>query len=79
MTKRDFIDVMRAWCAFSASDFNSHNELSTQELKILIWIYTDEEPSDFKLRQDMINIDTDHSGTIDRGEWIRYLCTESDR
>ena len=76
VNKRDFIDVIRAWCAFSASDFNNENKLSTKELKILLWIYTEEEPNEFKLRQEMLSIDADGSGTIDRSEWINYLCGE---
>ncbi|KAL4486887.1 hypothetical protein ABPG72_009651 [Tetrahymena utriculariae] len=74
--KRDYLDVMRAWCAFSASDFNNKNRLSVQDLRILLWIYEDEEPNTFKVIAEMNNIDEDQSKTIDRKEWIRYLCSE---
>lgn len=75
--KRDFYDVMKAWCAFSASDINKDNKLSIKELRILLWIYNDEEPSEFKLKEDLKNIDEDKSGTIQREEWLNYLCASN--
>lgn len=67
---------MKAWCAFSACDaFNSHM-LSIHDLRILLWIYEDEEPNAFKIIAEMENIDADRSKTIDRREWIQYLCSE---
>ena len=37
------MDVMRAWCAFSACDPFNKNMLSIKDLRILLWIYEDEE------------------------------------
>jgi len=50
---------MRAWCAFSACDPFNKNMLSIKDLRILLWIYEDEEPSAFKLIAEMQNIDED--------------------
>lgn len=33
-----YMDVMRAWSAFSATDVNGYNYLSIYELKILLWV-----------------------------------------
>jgi len=37
---------MRAWAAFSASDMNQDNELSSTELKFLLYVFEGAWPSD---------------------------------
>ena len=49
--KIDFMNMMKGWCAFSASDINENNFLDIKELKILLWIYTDKKPDDFKVQK----------------------------
>jgi hypothetical protein len=66
VTKRDFIDVIRAWSAYEAADYNKLHKLNIKELKILVWIYEDQEPDDFYVRNQLIKIDKDCSGDIDR-------------
>lgn len=51
--KIDFLDVMRAWCAFSASDYNNFNSIHTNDVKLMFWIYEDEEPDQFRLTKEM--------------------------
>lgn len=61
INKRDYLDVMRAWSAYSACDVFNKNVLSIQDLRILLWIYEEEEPNAFKLIAEMQNIDADQS------------------
>lgn len=42
----------------------------------MLWIYEDEEPDYFKINSEMVSIDSDKSRTINRGEWLLYLCAE---
>ena len=65
---------MKAWNAFSAIDMNNDNYLSIKELKMLLWIYDEEEPNEFRLVSEMREIDEDKSNSIDKFEWIEYLC-----
>lgn len=74
VTKRDFIDVMRAWSSYEASDYNQVHRLNVKELKILLWIYEDQEPDDFYVLNQLVKIDKDCSGDIDRVEWMSFLC-----
>ena len=38
INKDVYMDVMRAWSAFSSTDVNGYNYLSIHELKILLWV-----------------------------------------
>ena len=69
-----FRDIMRAWAAFSATDINYDNYLTINELKIMLWVYENEEPNEFRLKAELMEIDADKSNSIDRIEWLRHLC-----
>ncbi|KRX00428.1 hypothetical protein PPERSA_05605 [Pseudocohnilembus persalinus] len=71
--KVDFLEVMKVWSAFSASDYDNENSLHVQDLKILLWIYEDSEPNQFKVTSEKNAIDYDKSGTIERVEWLEYI------
>ena len=66
---------MKPWASFSATDINNDNELDTGELKTLIWLIDEEEPSESRVQRDLKLMDRDGSGTIDRLEWILYLAS----
>jgi Ca2+-binding EF-hand superfamily protein len=74
ISRRAFEHVMKAWCSYSASDFNGDNTISTNELHAMLWLYEGEEPNDDRLRHEMRAIDKDGSGEIDRYEWMKHLC-----
>merc|ERR1712151_335823 len=65
---------MRAWCTFDTADIDRDNTLSINELKMLLWVYENEEPNDHRVNAEMSNIDSDNDHTIDRIEWLNYLC-----
>lgn len=71
-----FMNVMKAWASFSAADLNFDNYLSINELKMLLWIYEDEEPNEWRLKAEMREIDKDGNQSIDRLEWLKHLCVE---
>jgi Ca2+-binding EF-hand superfamily protein len=72
--RQEWINVMNAWSAFSASDINNDNSVNVVELKTLIWIYEGEEPNDHRVQNEMKEIDADKSGFIDRFEWVKNFC-----
>ncbi len=67
--------MMKPWASFSATDINNDNELDAGELKTLIWLVENKEPSEARVQRDLKLIDADGSGTIDRLEYIQYLAT----
>lgn len=69
----DYLNVMRPWASFSATDINNDNELDAQELKTLIWLVDGIEPTEARVQRDLRLIDSDGSGTIDRLEYIKHL------
>lgn len=75
VSEEDFYSVMRPWASFSATDINGDGELDSSELKTLIWLMNEEEPTEFRVKRDMEAIDVDGSGFIDREEWIQYLAS----
>ena len=71
----EYYTVMKPWASFSATDINNDNELDVGELKTLIWLIDEEEPSEIRVQRDLKIMDADGSGTIDRLEWIQYLAS----
>lgn len=76
ISKDIFMEIMRAWAAFSATDINNFNYLSINELKILFWLFENEEPNEFRLKRELLEMDKDRTETIDRMEWMQHLCVE---
>ena len=74
-----FLNVMRAWASFSSADLNFDNYLSINELKMLLWIYENEEPNEWRLKAEMKEIDSDGNLSIDRLEWLKHLCVEDQK
>lgn len=74
--KSDYLDIIRAWNAYSVADINNLSTVSIKELKLLLWLFEEEEPDHFKLNQEMSIIDGNQNKTIERIEWIKYLCSE---
>lgn len=75
VSEGEYFNVMRPWASFSATDINNDNELDAGELKTLIWLVDEVEPSEARVQRDLKLIDSDKSGTIDRLEYIQYLAT----
>lgn len=74
LSRKAFEHVMKAWCAFSASDINGDNSISSNELHAMMWIYEGEEPNESRVKSEMKVIDKDGSGEIDRYEWMKHHC-----
>ena len=70
-----FLHIMKVWSAFSANDLNNDNELDAFELKTLFWLFDEKKPSNERIEREKIIMDEDASGTIDRLEWLAYLCS----
>ena len=77
ISSEEFMDVMKIWCAFSANDINNDNELDAQETKMLFWLVDGKKPTAQKVKREREIMDTNNSGTIDRLEWMAYLCSGS--
>ena len=70
-----FNNIMKIWSAFSANDLNNDNELDAYELKTLFMLFDGQKPSKERIEREKIIMDADGSGTIDRLEWLAYLCS----
>ena len=77
VSEKAFMNLMTIWSAFSANDINNDNELDTNEVKQLFWLFDGKKPSKEKILRETKIMDTDDSGTIDRLEWMAYLCSTS--
>ena len=67
--------MVLVWSAFTANDINNDNELDVYEIKMMYWLLDGEKPAPAKLEREMKIMDTDGNGTIDRLEWLSYLCS----
>ena len=65
---------MKIWSCFSAVDINNDHQVNSNELRMLLWTYENEQPSNFRHKDSMEIMDKDKSGWISREEWIKYLC-----
>ena len=66
---------MSVWAAFSANDINNDNELDVNEIKMMWWLLDNKKPINAKLEREIKIMDIDGNGTIDRLEWLSYLCS----
>ena len=73
--EKQFNRVMAIWSAFSANDINNDNELDSNEVKTLFWLFDGKKPTLEKIQRETAIMDVDKSGTIDRLEWLAYLCS----
>ena len=67
---------MKIWSAFSANDINDDNELDQNEVKTLFWLFDNKRPTKEKLQREIEIMDLNQSETIDRLEWLAYLCSQ---
>lgn len=70
-----FDRIMGAWSTFTANDINNDNELDVNEIKMMWWLLDGKKPVNAKLEREIRIMDTDGNGTIDRLEWLSYLCS----
>jgi len=68
--------VTKAWSAFTASDGDNENSISTKEFPNLLWVYQGEKPHELALCREMKRIDANHSNFIDRTEWLTYFTSK---
>ena len=66
---------MKIWSAFSANDINNDDVLDANEIKTLFWLFDGKKPSREKIVRETKIMDEDQSGTVDRLEWLAYLCS----
>ena len=70
-----FSSLMKIWACFSANDINNDNELDINEIKTLFWLFDGVKPSKDKIDRETKIMDADGNGTVDRLEWLKYLCS----
>jgi hypothetical protein len=73
--KTMFEKVMGVWSTFTANDINNDNELDVNEIKMMWWLLDGKRPINSKLEREIRIMDSDGNGTIDRLEWLSYLCS----
>ena len=49
VSELEYFTVMKPWASFSATDINNDNELDAEELKTLIWLVDEVEPSEARV------------------------------
>ena len=74
ISEPDFMRIMRTWATFTANDINNDNVLDIREIQMLIWLHSNAKPTRSILEREMMIMDRDHSRSIDRIEWVSYLC-----
>ena len=72
--KSHFDKVFQVWSSFSVSDIDYDGELDVEEIRMMWWLIEGRCPDKAKLEREISHIDTDGSGTIDRIEWLSYIC-----
>lgn len=77
ISENDFYSIMRPWASFSATDINGDGELDVIELKCLIWLMNDEEPTEYRVQRDMKAIDADKSGYVGKRTFINLIMYRS--
>ena len=75
ISDNEFKNLMKIWSAFSANDINNDDVLDANEIKTLFWLFDGKKPSREKIMRETKIMDEDKSGTIDRLEWLAYLCS----
>jgi len=73
--KTQFEKVMGVWSTFTCNDINNDNELDVNEIKMMWWLLDGKKPINAKLEREIRIMDSDGNGTIDRLEWLSYLCS----
>ena len=66
---------MSVWSTFTANDINNDNELDVNEIKMMWWLLDGKKPINSKLEREIQIMDSDQNGTVDRLEWLSYLCS----
>ena len=66
---------MKVWNAFSSTDIDNENFLSVVELKILLWVYEDDEPNEYRVKRELSEIDSNNTEIITRQKWMNYFCS----
>ena len=74
--KNAYIDIMKAWAAFTATDINNDGNLDRNELKFLIYAYDGTKADVFRIEHELKIMDKDGSGQINRDEWLNFLSTD---
>jgi len=49
VSETEYLGVMKLWASFSATDINNDNQLDAGELKTLIWLVEEKEPSETRV------------------------------
>ena len=57
VSEQEYFHVMKPWASFSATDVNNDNELDAGELRTLIWLVEEFEPSESRVQRDLKAID----------------------
>ena len=70
----EFMRVMKVWSTFTANDINNDNELDVTEIQMMMWLLEGAKPINARVVREIGIIDTDSSGSVDRIEWMSYVC-----
>ena len=76
INKNAYIDIMKAWAAFTATDINNDGNLDKNEIKFLIYAYDGTKADIFRIEHELRIMDKDNSGCINRDEWLNFLSTD---
>ena len=74
--KSSYLEIMKAWAAFTATDVNGDANVDKNELKFLIYAYDGTKPDLFRIEHELKIMDKDNSGQINRDEWLNFLSTD---
>jgi len=66
VSKKAYLDVMKAYLSFCATDINKDQRISLEELKYLLFSFEGDLPTEFRVTRELELLDSDGSGFISK-------------
>ena len=72
--KQLYDSICKAVASYKAIDTTNEEKIYECNYYLIIWLYDEEEPDDYKVKVGIDQLDTNRDECISLDEWIKYLC-----
>lgn len=72
--KELYDSICKAVASYKAIDPRKEEEIYKCNYYLIIWLFDEEEPDDYKVKVGIDQLDTNRDECINLDEWIKYLC-----